>query len=65
MQCNQSVGIDLPIKALLWQDNLGQVWFGYNDFKYLKNRHRLTQCDQEIAAASQVMKALAAEVTQL
>jgi uncharacterized protein (DUF302 family) len=65
MQCNQNVGIDLPMKALLWQDAQGQVWFGYNDPQYLKDRHQLKQCDQEIEAASQAMKALAAAVTQV
>jgi uncharacterized protein (DUF302 family) len=65
MQCNQSVGIDLPMKALVWQDAQGQVWFGYNDPQYLRDRHQLKKCDQEINAASQAMKALAAAVTQL
>ena len=64
MQCNQNVGIDLPIKGLLWQDAQGQVWFGYNDPQYLKDRHQLKQCDREINAASQAMKALATSVTQ-
>jgi uncharacterized protein (DUF302 family) len=64
MQCNQSVGIDLPMKALVWQDAQGQVWFGYNDPQYLKDRHQLTRCDREINAASQAMKALATAVTQ-
>ena len=65
MQCNQNVGIDLPMKALLWQDAQGQVWFGYNDPQYLKDRHQLNQCDREINAASKAMKALATAVTQL
>jgi uncharacterized protein (DUF302 family) len=64
MQCNQNVGIDLPMKALVWQDAQGQVWFGYNDPQYLKDRHQLTQCDREINAASQAMKALATAITQ-
>ncbi len=65
MQCNQSVAIDLPMKGLLWQDAQGQVWFGYNDPQYLKDRHQLKQCDREINAASQAMKALAAAVIQV
>jgi uncharacterized protein (DUF302 family) len=64
MQCNQNVGIDLPMKALLWQDAQGQVWFGYNDPQYLQDRHQLKQCDREINATSQAMKALATAVTQ-
>jgi uncharacterized protein (DUF302 family) len=63
MQCNQSIGIDLPMKALVWQDAQGQVWFGYNEPQYLKDRHQLQQCDRQINAASQAMKALATAIT--
>jgi uncharacterized protein (DUF302 family) len=39
MECSQTVGIDLPLKALVWQDAAGQVWIGYNDPAYLEQRH--------------------------
>ena len=39
MECAQSVGIDLPLKALAWQDASGQVWLGYNDPQFIANRH--------------------------
>ena len=48
MQCNQSVGIDLPQKALIWQDDKGQVWLSYNDPNYLVLRHGLSQCAEVI-----------------
>jgi uncharacterized protein (DUF302 family) len=38
MECAQSVGIDLPLKALVWQDAQGQVWLGYNDPDFLRRR---------------------------
>jgi len=38
MECAQSAGIDLPLKALAWQDAAGQVWLGYNDPKFLASR---------------------------
>lgn len=44
MECAQSVGIDLPLKALVWEDASGQVWIGYNDPAYLAKRHGATQC---------------------
>jgi len=44
MQCGQSVGIDLPQKALIWQDKAGQVWLSYNDPKYLASRHSIKEC---------------------
>jgi uncharacterized protein (DUF302 family) len=48
MQCDQSVAIDLPQKALIWQDEAGQVWLTYNDPNYLANRHNLAGCDEVI-----------------
>lgn len=53
--CAQSVGIDLPLKALVWQDAAGQVWLGYNDPAWLAARHGAPQC----AAAQNLKKALA------
>ena len=44
MECAQSVGIDLPLKALVWQDAASQVWIGYNDPVYLAKRHDVAQC---------------------
>lgn len=44
MECAQSVGIDLPLKALVWQDASSQVWLGYNDPVYLAQRHGVADC---------------------
>ena len=35
----QTSGIDLPMKALAYEDEKGQVWLTYNDPKYIANRH--------------------------
>lgn len=44
MECEQTVGIDLPLKALVWEDASSQVWLGYNDPAYLAQRHGAGQC---------------------
>lgn len=44
MECAQSVGIDLPLKALVWEDAAGQVWLGYNDPAFLARRHGAAEC---------------------
>ncbi len=44
IECAQPVAIDLPLKALVWQDAQGQVWLGYNDPAYLARRHDASQC---------------------
>ncbi len=38
---NQTAGIDLPMKALAWKDEKGQVWLTYNDPVYIANRHSI------------------------
>jgi uncharacterized protein (DUF302 family) len=44
MECAQSIGIDLPLKALVWEDSSGQVWLAYNDPAYLARRHAVPKC---------------------
>lgn len=44
MQCARSAGIDLPMKALVWEDKAGQVWLGYNNPAYLAERHDAEDC---------------------
>lgn len=44
MNCSQSVAIDLPQKALIWEDETGQVWLSYNDPMYLAKRHDIKDC---------------------
>ena len=39
MQAKQTIGIDLPLKALVWEDADGKVWLTYNDPAWLAQRH--------------------------
>jgi len=41
MQAEQTIGIDLPLKALVWEDESGSVWIAYNDPAWLAMRHGL------------------------
>ena len=41
MQAAQTIGIDLPLKALVWQDASGDTWLSYNDPSWLAKRHGL------------------------
>lgn len=54
MQSNQTIGIDLPLKALVWQDGDGKVWLSYNEPSWLATRHGLaagTQATVDAMAA--------------
>jgi len=55
MECAQTAGIDLPLKALVWEDASAQVWLGYNDPAFLAKRHEVPDC----AVAANLAKALA------
>jgi uncharacterized protein (DUF302 family) len=44
MECAQSAGIDLPLKALAWEDAQGQAWLGYNDPAWIGKRHEAASC---------------------
>ena len=41
MQADQTVGIDLPLKALVYQDASGKVWLAVNDPRWIARRHSL------------------------
>ncbi|HKF62197.1 MAG TPA: DUF302 domain-containing protein [Dongiaceae bacterium] len=57
MQAQQSIGIDLPLKMLAWQDASGKNWLAYNDVAWLAKRHGL---GEDLAPAiSGIAKALA------
>jgi len=41
LQAAASAGLDLPFKALAWEDAQGRTWLAYNDPQYLVHRHGL------------------------
>lgn len=51
MQDRQLAGIDLPIKALAWEDEQGKVWLSYNDAHWLAGRHGLSDVSRDAVAA--------------
>jgi uncharacterized protein (DUF302 family) len=64
MQCAQSVAIDLPQKALIWEDSEGIVWLGYNDPEYLKQRHNIKDCDEVIEKVKGALAGFAKAATE-
>ncbi|WP_445663951.1 DUF302 domain-containing protein [Fodinibius sp. AD559] len=59
MQCAPTVAIDLPQKVLIWNDQNGQVNVGYNSPDYLKKRHSIKGCDQELQKISGALQKFA------
>ncbi|RUM93293.1 MAG: DUF302 domain-containing protein [Thiomicrospira sp.] len=44
MRCAQTIGIDMPLKALVWKDQKAHVWLSYNDPAYIAKRHQAENC---------------------
>jgi uncharacterized protein (DUF302 family) len=66
MQANQRSGIDLPLKALVFEDGAGKVWLAYNDPRWLAQRHGLGEAvSPTIDGMAVALDAVATKVTRL
>ena len=63
MQANQAIGIDLPLKVLVWQDASGKTWLSYNDPGWLEKRHELAGAERIIATMAQALSTIVADAT--
>jgi uncharacterized protein (DUF302 family) len=64
MQSMQTIGIDLPLKALVWQDASGNTWLSYNDPNWLAKRHGLGhEVEAPISAMAAALSAIARTAT--
>lgn len=64
MQVIQTIGIDLPLRALVWQDAAGTTWLSYNDPNWLAKRHGLgREVQATLSAMSAALNAIAKKAT--
>ena len=64
MQQAQTAGIDLPLKALVWQDEQGATWLSYNDPAYLAGRHGVGEpAKAAVTAMTAALHAIATKAT--
>ena len=64
MQSVQTIGIDLPLKALVWQDASSKTWLSYNDPRWLAKRHGLgDEHDHALNAMAAALDAIAKAAT--
>jgi uncharacterized protein (DUF302 family) len=61
MQAAQTIGIDLPLKVLAWEDASGQAWLSYNDPVWLTERHGIQAAG---ATSANAMRTLLSTMTQ-
>ena len=60
----QTAGIDLPLKALAWEDEKGQVWLTYNDPAYIAKRHNIKDRSEILAKMTKALDGLSNAATK-
>ncbi len=58
------VEIDLPLKALAWEDEHGKVWLSYNISVYLAQRHGISGKDDLMQRITDFVDGMAKAATQ-
>jgi uncharacterized protein (DUF302 family) len=64
MLCSQTAALDLPQKALAYEDESGQVWLAYNDPVYMAQRHDTKDCDKPVQKVSKALANFARAATE-
>ena len=63
MQAVQTIGIDLPLKALVWQDAAGETWLSWNDPAWLAARHGVSGAEAVAGKLTAVLEDVAKTAT--
>jgi uncharacterized protein (DUF302 family) len=59
MQSVQTVGIDLPLKVLVWQDAAGTTWLSYNEPGWIAQRHNIADAERVVNSMGTALSAMA------
>src|SRR6266581_4733990 len=63
MQSVQTVGIDLPLKVLVWEDAAGKTWLSYNEPSWIARRHGVRNAEQVVSKMGAALSAMARKAT--
>ena len=63
MQSRQTLGLDLPLRVLVWEDEAGKVWLTYHRPEFLAQRHHLLDHDETVKTLSAGLATLALAAT--
>jgi uncharacterized protein (DUF302 family) len=58
MQSAQTVGIDLPLKALVWEDTAGRTWISYNEPSWIAQRHNVANAETIVSKMTAALSAM-------
>jgi len=64
MKCGHAAGIDLPLKALIREDETGRVNLTYNDPRFIADRHGITRCGEVVENMSNALKGIAEQASK-
>jgi len=64
MEAAPTTAIDLPLKALAWEDGDGKVWLTYNTADYLKHRHDIKGKDEALKNLDGALGALTSQAVE-
>ena len=64
MQSVQTVGIDLPLKALVWQDTAGTTWLSYNEPSWTAQRHGVANAEPVVTKMTAALSAMSRKATK-
>ena len=59
MQSRQTIGLDLPLRALVWEDEAGKVWLTYHRPEFLAHSHHVLDHDEAVKALGAGLASLA------
>ena len=58
MESVQTVGIDLPLKALIWEDAGGETWLSYNEPSWIAQRHNVANAEPIVSKMAAGLSAI-------
>jgi uncharacterized protein (DUF302 family) len=58
IQSVQTVGIDLPLKALVWEDVGGKTWLSYNEPSWIAQRHSIANAEPVVSKMAAALSAM-------
>ena len=65
MNSAQTVGIDLPLKALVWQDAAGKTWISYNEPRWIVQRHNVANAESIVNKMADLLRAICTKAANL
>jgi uncharacterized protein (DUF302 family) len=63
MQSRQTIGLDLPLRVLVWEDEAGKVWLTYHPLGLLAQFHHVADRDEAVKSLDAGLSALARAAT--